>query len=338
MKNSFMKEPERMRALAQLINSSDSILLFPHSKMDGDAAGSCGALCAALRNQGKQAYVFADEVIPDNLKFLVKDFVTDDPRTLEQPDLCMAVDCGEAGRFEKRKDVFFRGHRLACLDHHEGGGQFDDAVCYVDPESASCGELMFALLTEMGAEITPFMADALYGAITTDTGNFRFSNAKKETHEIVARLYDCGLNHAAVCNEIYDNERIEKLRLHALAIADMEMVAEGCANIVCVTQEMLKKTGAEMWETEGLIDTMRSVAGVEISALLKEDEPEKIKISLRAKSYGEVLTIAGEFGGGGHRKAAGGTIRRPIGPAKEMVKDAICRWFQAQKAEETKKE
>ena len=77
MKNSFMKEPERMRALAQLINSSDSILLFPHSKMDGDAAGSCGALCAALRNQGKQAYVFADEVIPDNLKFLVKDFVTE---------------------------------------------------------------------------------------------------------------------------------------------------------------------------------------------------------------------------------------------------------------------
>ena len=172
--------------------------------------------------------------------------------------------------------------------------------------------LMLQLLLDMGVEITPFMADALYAAITTDTGDFRFSNAKKETHEAVAMLYDFGLDHAKVCNEIYDNERMEKLRMHSLAIADMEMIAGGKANIVCVTQKMLEESGAEMWETEGLIDTMRTIAGVEISALLKEDEPEKIKISLRAKSYGEVLTIANTFDGGGHKKAAGGTIRKTI--------------------------
>lgn len=318
-----------MKALAHVVNSSDSVLLFPHSKMDGDAAGSCGALCAALRNQGKQAYIFCDEVVPANLQFLVKDFITADPQIFEVPGLCMAVDCGDVSRFSSRKDVFLRGADFACLDHHENGGQFENAVCYVDSKSASTGELMLQLLLEMGVEITPFMADALYAAITTDTGDFRFSNASKETHEAVAMLYDFGLDHAKVCNEIYDNERMEKLRMHSLAIADMEMIAGGKANIVCVTQEMLKKSGAEMWETEGLIDTMRTIAGVEISALLKEDEPEKIKISLRAKSYGEVLTIANSFQGGGHKKAAGGTIHKTIGEAKDLVKTAVEQWFEA---------
>ncbi len=326
-----------MKELAQLVNSSDSVLLFPHSKMDGDAAGSCGALCAALRNQGKKAYIFCDEVVPANLQFLVKDFITDDPDVFDVPGLCMAVDCGELGRFASRNETFLRGNRLACLDHHENGGQFEDAVCYVEPSSASTGELMLQLLLEMGVEITPFMADALYAAITTDTGDFRFSNSKKETHEAVAMLYDFGLDHAKVCNEIYDNERMEKLRMHSLAIADMEMIAGGKANIVCVTQNMLAESGAEMWETEGLIDTMRTIAGVEISALLKEDAPDKIKVSLRAKSYGEVLTIANAFDGGGHKKAAGGTIRKSIGEAKALVKDAIEQWFvayDAQKQEE----
>lgn len=318
-----------MKALAQLVNSSDSVLLFPHSKMDGDAAGSCGALCAALRHMGKQAYIFCDEVVPANLQFLVKDFITDDPQIFDVPDLCMAVDCGELGRFASRNETFLKGNRLACLDHHENGGQFDNAVCYVEPKSASTGELMLQLLLEMGAEITPFMADALYAAITTDTGNFRFSNAKKETHEAVAMLYDFGLNHANVCNEIYDNERMEKLKMHSMALSNMEMIAGGRANIVCVTQEILEKTGAEMWETEGLIDTMRTIAGVEISALLKEDETEKIKVSLRAKSYGEVLTIANAFEGGGHKKAAGGTIRKTIEEAKALVKDAVEQWFEA---------
>ena len=95
-----------MKALAHVVNSSDSVLLFPHSKMDGDAAGSCGALCAALRNQGKQAYIFCDEVVPANLQFLVKDFITADPQIFEVPGLCMAVDCGELGRFASRNETF----------------------------------------------------------------------------------------------------------------------------------------------------------------------------------------------------------------------------------------
>lgn len=328
MKNKSMKE------LAQLIVNSHSVLLFPHSKMDGDAAGSCAALCSVLRNQGKQAYIFADETVPANLKFLVKDYITADDRILAAPELCMAVDCGEESRFQTRKEMFYRGKRLACLDHHEGGGKFEGAVCYVDAQSASTGELMFRLLLEMKAEITPFAADALYGAIATDTGNFRYSNTKRETHEIVARLYDYGLHHAEVCNEIYDNERLEKLRLHAMAIAQMETVAGGRGNIVCVTQEMLSESGAEMWETEGLIDTMRTVAGVEISALLKEETPEKIRVSLRAKSYGEVLSIAQTFQGGGHKKAAGGTIYASMEEAARMVKEAVCRWFDRREGSE----
>lgn len=329
MKNKPMKE------LAELVNKSSSVLLFPHSKMDGDAAGSCGALCAALRNQGKEAYIFIDEEISENLRFLVKDYVTEDPEIIKGPELCMAVDCGEAGRFETRKNVFFRGKHLACLDHHEGGGQFENAVCYVDPQSASTGELVFQLLSEMKAELTPQIADALYAAIATDTGNFRFSNASRSTHEIVARLYDFGLNHAAVCNEIYDNERIEKLRLQAMVVAQMEMVAGGQANLAWVSRKMLEESGARMWETEGIIDVMRSVSGVEISALLKEEGPEKIKVSLRAKSSGEVLSIARAFGGGGHKKAAGGTIFKPLEDAKAMVREEICRWFEK---EEAKKE
>ncbi len=326
MKTTEMKGLQRMQELAQVVNSSRSVLLFPHSRMDGDAAGSCAALCACLRRAGKQAWIFFDEMPPDNLRFLVDEFLTDDPDILAQPELCMAVDCGEEGRFPSRKAVFYRGKRLACIDHHEGGGQFE-GCCYVDPQSAACGELVLALLLEMGAEITPFAADALYAAIAMDTGNFRFSNTTEQTHTAVAKLYRYGLNHESVCSRLYDSERPEKLRLHSLALSQLEIFAGGRAGIVCVSQQMLSASGAQMWESEGLNDAVRSIAGVKISALLKEEGPQTVKLSLRAKEEGEVLSIARAFGGGGHKKAAGGTMKATLSEARQLVMAEVCRFL-----------
>jgi phosphoesterase RecJ-like protein len=175
----------------------------------------------------------------------------------------------------------------------------------------------------MGVEFDVEMAEAIYTAITTDTGNFQYTNTTKTTHLIAAELFEIGIDLEKISVEIYQNIRHEKLKIMNEVIGTIEMVCGGKADIAHVTQEMLKKTGALMEETEGIIETLRNISGVEISAFLKENSENEIKVGLRAKTYGDVSVIAQSFGGGGHKKAAGCTIHAPLEEAKKQIIAAV---------------
>jgi phosphoesterase RecJ-like protein len=318
-----MKQNNTFREIGDLLKAAETILIYPHVNMDGDALGSAAALCRTLRDLGKTSYILIEDDIPRNLLFLDRGYCTHDQNIIEDVDISLCLDCGDLSRFLKRKEKFLKGKTSICIDHHRTTVPFCDCN-YVDPEAAATGQLIYYLLKEMGTVIDGEIANAVFAAITTDTGNFQYSNTTRECHDIVAELYDFGVDVRRVSQEIYESVRQERILLHGTALSMMERFAEGKAAMTVVTQDMLKKTGAGMDETEGIVDQMRSIEGVEIAILVKEDT-EKLKLSLRAKSWGNVAAIAGEFGGGGHTKAAGCSLKMPLDEALPLIREATVR-------------
>lgn len=324
MKNNTMKE------IALAFERADSIVIFPHILMDGDTLGSSAALCRALRKKGKDAVIAIEDKIPDYIKFLDNDYCIREFESLNAPDIAVCVDCGDYTRFRKRVDLFESGKTKICIDHHptsEGIGDFN----YIDGKAAATGELIYDLIKELNVSIDSEISNALFTAITTDTGNFQYSNTTKRSHEIVMDLYDHGLDAYGISIRLYENEPISKIRLHSLVLSKAEMFADGKGIVVSITQNMLKETNTLMEDTEGIVSKMRSIKGVEAAIVLKEEDETNIKVSMRSKGYLDVAKISVEFGGGGHVRAAGCTIKKHIDIAKKEILSAVnselCRVF-----------
>lgn len=320
----------QMKKMASRILESESILLFPHTNMDGDCLGSAVALCKGLRTLGKEAYVLIEDDIPANLKFLENMQCTFDLNAIENPDICMTVDCAEIYRFAKRKDKFLSGKTTMCLDHHSTSKAFAD-YNYIDKSAAATGEMVYKLLMEMKVNLDIEMGEALYAAITTDTGNFQYSNTTKETHEIIGHLFDIGINHTKVSVEIYQNIRLEKLLMTSISLSSMQMFLNDRIAIASLRQKDLQATGATMDEAEGIVETMRSISSVEIAVILKENKDGKIKVSMRSKKSFDVASFSARFGGGGHVKAAGFTMDKTIEECIEIISNELIKEMNQEK-------
>ena len=315
MKNNTFEE------IGHQLNAAETISIFPHILMDGDALGSAAALCHVLRCMGKDAAVLIEDKIPDNLMFLDKGYCTYDTGKYMDCDIALCIDCGELNRFPERNEAFLSGKTKICIDHHPTSGGIGD-FNYIDPEASATGEVVFELLEAINAEIDSETANAIFAAITTDSGNFQYSNTTKRTHQIVTKLYDHGLDAYKTSVALYENESFEKINLMSHVLSNAEVFAGGRAIISCVSQELLKQTDARMEDSEGIVSMMRSIKGIDIAALIKENEPDKIKVSLRAKG-GDVGKLAVRFGGGGHEKASGCTLYEDLDSAAARIRAAI---------------
>lgn len=316
MKNNTFEE------IAKIISKADKILLYPHVNMDGDTLGSSVALCKALRKAGKTCYVLIEDKIPANLAFLDRDYCTSDQNIVKKADLSVCIDCGDASRFVQRKDKFEAAKKSVCIDHHRTTVPYCD-YNYIDSTAAATGELIYQLLEVMGAEIDKEMGEALFAAITTDTGNFKYSNTTKQSHEITAKLYDAGIDSNGICVELYENVRMERILIENKALSTLSTICDGKGAIAYVTQDMLAETGALMDETENVVQKLRSISGVEVAAFIKEISAEQVKVSMRSKKYADVAAIAESCGGGGHVRAAGFTLNCDLTTAFDLIKDKI---------------
>lgn len=313
------------RVVAQNLLKANKILIFPHVNMDGDCLGSSAALCIALRELGKEAYVLADKITPHNLDFLESGVVTRDENIFDEYDLAMLVDCGAKSRIGERSLIFEKGARKGVIDHHSTSGEeecFDFGV--IEPSSAATAELVYLIIAEMNVAVTLEIAKCIYAAINTDTGSFQHSNTTRRTHQIVTELYSIkGFNASEITDLLYKRQSIPSMRLEGCIIEGMKTYNDGALAIGCVTQEMLKATGATMSDSEGVVQKILGIEGAEVACLLKEDAPERIRASLRAQSYINVAEIAIKFGGGGHIRAAGCTLNCNIEEALEKISQAI---------------
>ena len=308
--------------IVKCLEEAQTIAIYPHVNMDGDALGSAVALTIALREMGKRCHILITEKVPDNLAFMDNDFTSEDLSLGQGVDVSLLVDCGELKRIKGREEAFMSGKTKLCIDHHGTTEPFCD-YNYIDSDAAATGQIVFKLMQEMGVKGTKEMGEALFCAITTDTGDFQYSNTQKESHEIVAKLYDWGIDSYKVSVAVYESNRLERLIMSAKVIGNMKIFAEGKAALAFVTQDILRETGARMEETEWIAGDLRSIKGVEVAILLKEEEDGAIKCSLRSKEYFDVARLAQDLGGGGHIRASGYTTNCTMEEAIAEITEAV---------------
>lgn len=273
----------------------------------------------------------------------------------EKIGLAVAVDCGEYKRFPEREEVFRAAPVAVCIDHHgtsirrkpvsgEAGHETATAATgreygigdynYIDPKAAAAGVPVYRVINELNELCdVKFLPDkeigeAVFAAITTDTGNFQYANTDKECFEVMTEIFDWGIDANAVSVEIYENIRPEKLKIENCALDRMEVFAGGRAAVCYVTRKDMEDCNTKAGETDGIVQALRSVRGVEVACFVKEKEHKVIRVSLRSKHYMDVAEIAGKFDGGGHVKAAGCTLLMDAADAVDVMKAAIEEAFE----------
>ena len=315
-----------MKAIADILTSSDTMWIYPHMVADGDAMGSCCSLCSIMRRMGKKADIVMEDEIPDNLSFLNRDnyvIYADTDTQLEKRDLCIALDCSNVDRFPKRDHLFFgAADRTACVDHHVTKSGFAD-INLVDPDASATCELLYELYDLMGIKLTVEEAEAVYTGIVTDTGNFQYTNTTKKTHLIAAELIDLGIDKKTINITVYQSERMEKLKLHSMILSNMETFCDGRVAMAHVTLDMYRQAGAKTSESDGINSTLRDIKGVEVAVFLREMNEHEIKVGFRSKNYVDVAEICAEMGGGGHKHAAGCAVKKTMEETLPVIRARV---------------
>lgn len=307
-----------------ILNKFNAIAILPHTMPDGDTIGSSVALFLGLKQLGHKAYIIIDDQIPDEIKCISDGHITsvDEAKNTGLTfDLCISVDMSDNERLRERQ-FFADTAELWNIDHHQTNTYFGD-LTLVDTTASATGEIIFGLLHAWGVTLTSEIAEALYVAIVTDTGSFKYQNTTATTHRIVADLLEVGIDTEKISRSLYHNEPQSKIQLHAVCMQDLAFYQNGKVAVAVVSQALLKAHSANMLETDGLVEKIRDIRGVEMVVLLKEINDSEIKISMRSIGAVDVSSVAQSFGGGGHKNAAGFSVKGSLQLAIDTVVNEV---------------
>lgn len=207
---------------------------------------------------------------------------------------------------------------IVNIDHHPSNSRFGN-VNVIDADASAVGQMVMDMLDHFGYPITPTIATNLYVALLTDTGGFRHENTTPRALEDAARLARLGADPGRIATLVYKTRPETTLKLSGMALATMRVELEGRLAWAKVTRRMLREAGAVMAESEGIIDTLNSIAGLELAILFKEVNAELTKISVRSRGAVDAAAMCAGFGGGGHIRAAGAEIQKPMEEAIKLV-------------------
>jgi phosphoesterase RecJ-like protein len=316
--------------VAAVIEQHSRFVLTTHLHPDGDGIGSELALAAFLEHLGKEVAVVNNDPIPQTLQFLdlrgsVRVYHPDrDRATLANAEVVFVVDSADGwSRLGSLGEAFQETRaRTICLDHHPDDSSFVD-LGVIDVNAGATAELVFELIEYMGGELTHDMALALYVAIVTDTGSFRFAKTSPRTHRIVARLLEAGVVPHQVYSEIYEQRPLGHLHLQSQLLSQLNLTFGGRLAWSQVTREMLRRYGVNRRDITYLADLGLSVAGVEVSVLFSETQNGKVRMNFRSKGQLAVNGIAQQLGGGGHPFAAGAEVDGPLERAVQQVLERV---------------
>ena len=298
-----------MEAVAAEIRGAERFLLTTHEGPDGDALGSLLAMHHLLDQLGKDSVMFlaAKEFpLPIEYRFLPLEEVFHEPPADMADRTVVFLDCGNVERmpFDFLSND---GAHVINIDHHHDNTRFGD-VNLVDVAASSTAEIVYGVALQMGVEITPDMAAALYVGLVTDTGRFSYENTNADTHRIAAALIEAGVDVNDIYRRLYEHVPLEKLRLVARALNAIERPCEGLA-VTYIREADYEATGSGEEMTEGIIDFLRSLDGTKVAAVIRDLGSRgraARKVSLRSSGDGvDVSAIARVHGGGGHVRAAG---------------------------------
>ena len=317
-------------AVVEEIRQADKLLLTTHENPDGDALGSLLGMHWVLQQIGKDSLMFMS---PDEfpLPHEYRDFTFDDlvgapPDDIDQR-VVMFLDCGNIDRMPV--DFLQRdGIHILNVDHHHDNTRFG-TVNLVSPEASCTAEIVFGLAAELGAEITPKIADALYVGLVTDTGKFMYENTTPAAHRMAADLIEAGVDAHGVYRRLYEDLPFGRLQLLARALEKLARYDDGAVTLAALTRVDFEETGAAETDSEGIVDHLRSVEGTKVAVLVRElladDRHGQSKVSLRATDGSvDVSIIARELGGGGHRQAAGASTELALDELVELIRGQIA--------------
>jgi phosphoesterase RecJ-like protein len=299
----------------ELVSTASTIVITSHINPDGDAIGSETALALFLKDMGSSVRVINQSPTPDNLQFLSDEIFpvelyeqTRHAALIRAADLIIIVDTNAPNRFfALAGDIAANNGRTICIDHHLEPEEFAD-LYIVDAEATATSELLYRLFHYIKADgITTAVARALYAGIMTDTGSFRFPKTDVETHTITADLLRRGVDPSAMYQAIYDNGPVNKLQLLGRALDSIRTIESGAVAWMVLRQNDFDETTTVAADTDNLINYTLSIGGVRIG-LLFTDVDGVVKVSFRSKGDIWINKLAKEFGGNGHKHAAGARI------------------------------
>ncbi|HEY8841607.1 MAG TPA: bifunctional oligoribonuclease/PAP phosphatase NrnA [Candidatus Dormibacteraeota bacterium] len=305
--------------IKELIDANEEILIFGHKDADGDTLGCSLAFAEALRSAGKQVWVLIPPPLPDMYTFLpgFTEILEEPPHGID-PHLVFFFDSGNLERSGSSVKRIASQATIVNVDHHPSNSRFGD-INVIDPEASAVGQMVTRMLDHFGFAITPTIATNLYVALLTDTGGFRHENTTPQALEDAARLARLGADPGHIATLVYKMRPETTLKLSGLALATMRVEMEGRLAWAKVTRRMLREAGGVMAESEGIIDTLNSIAGLELAILFKEVSSELTKISVRSRGGVDAAAMCAIFGGGGHIRAAGAEIDKPMDEAVKLV-------------------
>jgi phosphoesterase RecJ-like protein len=317
-----------------ILKQYDRFIIGCHLHPDGDAIGSLLALGLALRTTGKQVEMVLPEGIPLTFAFLpgIRQTVLDPSF---EPEVVLSVDCAERARLQLPESIFDHDPVLVNIDHHISNDGFGQ-VNLVIPDAAATGQIIFALLEKGDFPIDSTIASALYTAIATDTGFFRYSNTTGEVLSIASKLVEeyC-ISPSFIAERVYEEKSYASIRLLAEVLATLQVSDNQRYSWMYLNQEMIRKYEVEMEEIENYVNYTSSIRGIEVGLFFKETKPEQIKISWRSKAGVDVSRLAAHFGGGGHARAAGCLVHGSLPMVMSEVLSFLEHYFEENLKERT---
>ncbi len=303
---------------ADFLRGNDNFLIINHRRPDGDAVGSAAALCLGLRHMGKRALIWKNPQTTDRYIPFLKEMETE---TVPQDATLVSVDMATEGLLPLNGGDF-AGKILLSIDHHPSNEGYAE-LTNVQPQCAACGELLLEILKDLGP-ITKGMAEALYLAISTDTGCFQYSNVTEGTFKAAAELKKYGADTYPINKVMFGTKSIARLRVESALTESAEFYAGGLVGVTTITNELLDRIGATEDDIDDISGFPRGIEGVGIGVMIRQLREGGSKISLRTGESYNATEICGKLGGGGHRAAAGASVDGDVAEAKAKILAAIA--------------
>jgi len=311
--------------VGEVIAKHNSFVIMSHVRPDGDAIGSQVALGFSLMAMGKTVFLVNEDGVPESLEFLAgSEKVTTPPGEALDVEVAIALDTATKPRLgDGALHAASKAKVWVNIDHHISNPKYGD-VNVIDSTSPATGQILYNLIRALDLPLPAETRDAIYVAVSTDTGSFQYGSTTAETYEMGAALIRSGLDVGKINADTYDNHPFRRLELMRELLNTLEISADGKLANWELRDATRLNLNLQPDDSEGLIDLIRSVKGVRVAVFFEELEGGKIRVSMRSKDKGvNVCDVAARFGGGGHALAAGIRMAGPLEEAKPKVLAAL---------------
>lgn len=323
--NRFTKEIDKI--LEYIQSNYDKFLVSSHVSPDGDNIGSSLSIYSFLKKLGKDVVYVLDDEYPKNLSFLYDENIKMTSKDIDQKEkyTVIALDAGDYSRICVDDKILENAKGIICIDHHITNGDYG-FLKYVDTEESSTCELVYNIIMRYecitdNKIIDENIATYLYTGLITDTGNFQYSNTRESSFIMAAELMSRGAKKNLIVEKLFQNNSVNFYKLLGEALNGLEIIQSQIC-IIAVAKESMDKYEVEYGDIDAITPYTRDIEGVELGIFVKEKEIGEIKVSFRSKNYVDCSKLASEFSGGGHKRAAGCTIKDlDVELAKKMLID-----------------